>query len=128
MTVPELVEKAVYARKVRGSDREMDSVSFSLQFVLEVIESCTVGKSDIGILAADPLNRSQRELGLRFSGPVDPTLMPVTEYLASAYVTGRNHRNGRAVALLSEANREGPLSNGQYWRGPAAPISLAHIS
>mgnify|MGYP003320466458 CR=1 FL=1 len=37
----------------------MDSVPFGLQFVLEVIESRTIGETDIGILAADPLNRSQ---------------------------------------------------------------------
>ena len=37
----------------------MDSVPFGLQFVLEVIESLTIGEFDIGILASDPLFRSQ---------------------------------------------------------------------
>ena len=72
----------------------MDGVSFGLQFVLEVIESRTIGEPDIGILAADPLHRSQRELGLRLSCPIYPALVPISEHLATAYMTGRDYRNG----------------------------------
>ena len=81
----------------------MNSMAFSLQFILEIVEPSSVCKTHIGVLAANPLHRSERE-GIRGRG--DPRLVSVAENSSLAGVGGGNDY----VSAVVVTDREGPLA------------------
>ena len=99
-----------------------------LQLVLEAVVTSSVGQSDVGVLAADPLDRLEREGSLLGSRAVDPTLVAVAQHLAPADVAGRDDGDGGAVSLLCESYREGPLPYRQDRRWPAPPVRVTHAA
>ena len=72
----------------------MYRVPFALQLVLKVIIARSVGEPHVRVLAADPLDCAQGELGLLDASAVDPALVAVPEHLAPADVAARDHGDG----------------------------------
>ena len=87
VAVPELVEKAIYTGQIVRGDGEMYGVPLALQLILEVVETGPVGQPHVGVRAADPFDRLEREGRLFRPGTVDPTLVAVAEHLAATDMT-----------------------------------------
>ena len=72
----------------------MYRVPFALQLVLKVIIARSVGEPHVRVLAADPLDCAQGELGLLDASAVDPALVAVPEHLAPTDMAAGDHWNG----------------------------------